>query len=66
MSKPVILTIKSTTDVIVKLNVATIGTVRDASRGNLQLDLTTGKILNVTQEEYYEQIAPYIEQPTRK
>ena len=66
MSKPVILTIKSTTDVIVKLNVAIIGTVRDASRGNLQLDLTTGKILNVTQEEYYEQIAPYIEQPTRK
>ena len=49
MSKPVILTIKSTTDVIVKLNVAIIGTVRDASRGNLQLDLTTGKILTVTQ-----------------
>ena len=66
MSKPVILTIKSTTNVIVKLNVAIIGTVRDASRGNLQLDLTNGKILNVTQEEYYEQIAPYIEQPTRK
>jgi len=66
MYKPVILTIKSATDAIVKLNIATIGTVRDASSGNLQLGLGHGKILEVTQEEYYEQIAPYIEQPTRK